>query len=333
MELLIMIAACRTASARKITAVIPCFPYARQPDSPFKKNMNALTRFSREDSAKFSSIIDMLAPPTIIPSTQVSPMKSSIQPMDPLETIREGSNLSFSTVPENLGPDNIQATLLMNLHRVSLAEGDKDIRSIRQRTSSLSSVDKNRISTISTSQPNIEITSLAPQSTGASDIVPATGYKHWTARSGTLIANMLVAAGTDHIITLDLHDPQFQGLFDIPVDNLYSQPLLIKYIRERIPGYRNAVVVSPDAGGAKRATLIADKLKMDFALIHTERRHMGTDTLDVMKLVGDVQDKVCILIDDIADTSITISKAARVLKEYGATRIVALITHVIVFFS
>ncbi len=81
-----------------------------------------------------------------------------------------------------------------------------------------------------------------------------TGYKHWTARSGTLIANLLQCAGADHIITMDLHDPQYQGFFDIPVDNLVSQPLIIRYIKEHYPEYKHAVIVSPDAGGAKRYT-------------------------------------------------------------------------------
>lgn len=105
---------------------------------------------------------------------------------------------------------------------------------------------------------------------------PTTGYKHWAARSGTLIANLLMCAGksflvgvpllnsnasvlhlfvsigADHIITMDLHDPQFQGFFDIPVDNLFSQPLIIRFIKENFPDYKNAIIVSPDAGGAKR---------------------------------------------------------------------------------
>ena len=71
---------------------------------------------------------------------------------------------------------------------------------------------------------------------------------------------------------MDLHDPQFQGFFDIPVDNLHSQPIMIKYIQENIPDWNHAVIVSPDAGGAKRATVIADKLGIEFALIHKERR-------------------------------------------------------------
>lgn len=165
--------------------------------------------------------------------------------------------------------------------------------------------------------------------------------------------------GADHIITMDLHDPQFQGFFDCPVDNLLSMPLMVKYIKENINNYEDAVIVSPDAGGAKRcewfhminyldiyiysshttklcyqnifrrATAIADKLAMDFALIHKERRHTAQPYKQDLMLVGDVRGKVCILIDDIADTSFTITKAAKVLHENGATRIIALITHAI----
>lgn len=128
---------------------------------------------------------------------------------------------------------------------------------------------------------------------------------------------------------MDLHDPQFQGLFDIPVDNLLSKPLLVKWIKEKVSNYTSAVIVSPDAGGAKRASSVANKLKMDFALIHREREH------DNLNIVGNVSgkgilyilSKVCILVDDIADTCITITKAARYLHEHGATRVIALITH------
>ena len=79
----------------------------------------------------------------------------------------------------------------------------------------------------------------------------SSGYRMWSAQSGKLIANLLVEAGSDHIITLDLHDPQFQGFFDIPVDNLFSQSLITRYIRENVTDYRNCVIVSPDAGGTK----------------------------------------------------------------------------------
>lgn len=97
---------------------------------------------------------------------------------------------------------------------------------------------------------------------------PHPGYKQWVAQAGTLIADLLTCAGADHVITMDLHDPQYQGFFDIPVDNLYGRHLLRKYIQYSIPSYQQAVIVSPDAGGAKRATAIADALGMPFALIH-----------------------------------------------------------------
>jgi len=104
------------------------------------------------------------------------------------------------------------------------------------------------------------------------DMKPQRGYKQWVAQAGTLVADLLTCAGADHVITMDLHDPQYQGFFDIPVDNLYGRHMLRKYIQHQIlpkhGGVENCVIVSPDAGGAKRATNIADALGMDFALIH-----------------------------------------------------------------
>jgi ribose-phosphate pyrophosphokinase len=100
------------------------------------------------------------------------------------------------------------------------------------------------------------------------DFEPRPGYRQWVAQAGTLIADLLTSAGADHIITMDLHDPQYQGFFDIPVDNLYGRPLLKRYIQRNIPDYKNAIIVSPDAGGAKRATAIADSMGVEFALIH-----------------------------------------------------------------
>jgi len=151
-----------------------------------------------------------------------------------------------------------------------------------------------------------------------------TGYKHWTAKSGTLIANMITAAGADQIITLDLHDPQFQGFFDIPVDNLTSQPLIAKYIRDNIPDYKDAIIVSPDAGGAKRATALSEALNTNFGLIHKDRINK-----DNIQLVGDVNDKTVILLDDIIDTAATITKAANVLHEHGAKKIYVVAPHAI----
>jgi ribose-phosphate pyrophosphokinase len=110
-----------------------------------------------------------------------------------------------------------------------------------------------------------------------------------------LVANMLVVAGADHVITMDLHASQIQGFFDIPVDNLFSEPLMINYIKRHIPGWQNAILVSPDAGGAKRVTAIADKLNTEFALINRKRDTKHVDEPEKMELlVGDVKDKVCV---------------------------------------
>ncbi|ORY80628.1 PRTase-like protein [Neocallimastix californiae] len=136
---------------------------------------------------------------------------------------------------------------------------------------------------------------------------------------------MIIEAGADNIITMDLHDPQFQGFFDIPVDNLSSQTLMAKYIKMNIPDYQDAVITTPDAGGAKRATALAESLKMSVALVHKDRCFHNEE----LSLVGDVKDKVCILIDDIIDTSSTITRAAQILVNHGAKKIYAIITHAI----
>uniref|UniRef100_A0A452U1N9 Ribose-phosphate pyrophosphokinase 1 n=1 Tax=Ursus maritimus TaxID=29073 RepID=A0A452U1N9_URSMA len=143
--------------------------------------------------------------------------------------------------------------------------------------------------------------------------------------SAKLVANMLSVAGADHIITMDLHASQIQGFFDIPVDNLYAEPAVLKWIRENISEWRNCTIVSPDAGGAKRVTSIADRLNVDFALIHKERKK--ANEVDRMVLVGDVKDRVAILVDDMADTCGTICHAADKLLSAGATRVYAILTH------
>uniref|UniRef100_A0AAY5L8H8 Ribose-phosphate pyrophosphokinase 1 n=1 Tax=Esox lucius TaxID=8010 RepID=A0AAY5L8H8_ESOLU len=121
--------------------------------------------------------------------------------------------------------------------------------------------------------------------------------------SAKLVANMLSVSGADHIITMDLHASQIQGFFDIPVDNLYAEPAVLKWIKENINEWKNCTIVSPDAGGAKRVTSIADRLNVDFALIHKERKK--ANEVDRMVLVGDVKDRVAILVDDMADTCVT----------------------------
>jgi ribose-phosphate pyrophosphokinase len=146
-----------------------------------------------------------------------------------------------------------------------------------------------------------------------------------------LIANMLTVAGADHVITMDLHASQIQGFFNIPVDNLYAEPSTLKYIRNEMPDFGNGVIVSPDAGGAKRAAAIADKLDVDFALIHKERKK--ANEVSRMVLVGDVRDRVCILVDDMADTCGTLGLAAKLLMENGAKKVYAMVTHAGIIFS
>lgn len=138
-----------------------------------------------------------------------------------------------------------------------------------------------------------------------------------------LMANLLQTAGCNHVITMDLHASQIQGFFRAPVDNLYAEPSVLRYIKENY--HQDIIIVSPDAGGAKRVASIADKLDVNFALIHKERQK--ANEVSRMVLVGDVTDKVCLLIDDIADTCGTLCKAADVLLDNGAKKVVAMITH------
>lgn len=142
--------------------------------------------------------------------------------------------------------------------------------------------------------------------------------------SAKLIANMIEKAGCDHVITMDLHASQIQGFFDVPVDNLYAEPAALQYIRE-MEDCEDVVIVSPDAGGAKRATSLADRLEVDFALFHKERKK--ANEVSRMVLVGNVQDKVAILVDDMADTCGTLELAAKRLQESGASRVLAIVTH------
>lgn len=144
--------------------------------------------------------------------------------------------------------------------------------------------------------------------------------------SAKLVANMLTVAGADHVITIDLHASQIQGFFDVPVDNLYAEPSMLRYIRESIPLAReNGVIVSPDAGGAKRATSIADRLDMEFAIIHKERKK--ANEVSRMTLVGNVTGKIAIIVDDMADTCGTLALAAQTLLDHGAAKVYAMVTH------
>ncbi|XP_044587617.1 ribose-phosphate pyrophosphokinase 1 isoform X1 [Cotesia glomerata] len=215
MELLIMINACKIASASRVTAVIPCFPYARQ---------------DKKDK-----------------------------------------------VGNHKGGDGTDKNVVMKINEWKFRDFVPDLT-----------------------------TSRAPI-------------------SAKLVANMLSVAGADHIITMDLHASQIQGFFDIPVDNLFAEPAVLKWIKENINEWRNSIIVSPDAGGAKRVTSIADRLNVEFALIHKERKK--ANEVASMVLVGDVKDRVAILVDDMADTCGTICHAAEKLLEAGATKVYAILTH------
>lgn len=254
LELLIMISACKTSSAKRVTAVLPFFPYSRQPENP-------KVAMEHRESAAAQGYLSSLV------------------------------NKSKILATNNAGID-------------FLGEVDENGRN-------------------------------------------SSGYKQWVSQNGTVIANLLMTAGADRCITMDLHDPQFQGFFDILVDNLYLTPLFKRYIVDYVSNYKECVIVSPDSGGAKRATSIADSLGCSFALIHKESKIKvepaglgspvlrasesasctNSTTINSSMLVGDVKDRVCVLIDDLADTCSTITRAALVLRQAGASCVLCLVTH------
>lgn len=272
MEMLVLIHACKIASARKVTAVLPYFPYSKQPSGPYDKT-----------------------------AIQV---ESLLSRQDPCQHLK------------------IQMEML----------------------------------TLNSRMASQEIQRPAMGSSGHSIAVSCTTtterhYKTWRTRNGKLIANMIAVAGADHVITMDLHDAQYQGFFDIPVDNLKAYPIFTNYIRDHIRDIDNAVIVSPDAGGAKRAIQMAQLMGAGFALIHKERRKKrgSCDAMDLSMvstqggfsnssgtmtplvhgrtIVGDVKEKTVIIVDDIADTCNTLIKAAQVAVAYGAKRVLAFVSH------
>lgn len=143
--------------------------------------------------------------------------------------------------------------------------------------------------------------------------------------SAKLIANLLTAAGTDRVLTMDLHAGQIQGFFDIPVDHLYSSSVILKYFRSKIKKFGKFVVVSPDAGGTERARAFAKKLGTDLAII--DKRRLSPEEAEVMNIVGDVAQKNALIIDDLVDTAETLCKTAVALKKVGARRIFAGCAH------
>lgn len=294
MELLIVVSALKIASAKSVTTVLPIFPYSRQLDA----------------SAAVQKAVD-------------SPQ--SIQALLTSQGLSATGTLPLSSTL-NLGPEHPPLSSELGSPRKAATFGEET----RQRTSSGPS-DRGGSSASNVglgAQPTCRLHNGSkggirdfPKATGSVNRDHNTGLRSWVAQSGSLVASLLATAGADHVITMDLHDPQYQGFFDVPFDNLLFRPLLIDYIQSAIPKYHSAVIVSPDAGGAKRAAQIADHLHTRFALIHHDRRNNATI------LVGDVNDRVAILIDDLVDSGKTLMRAARILKDHGAVQVVAICTH------
>jgi ribose-phosphate pyrophosphokinase len=143
--------------------------------------------------------------------------------------------------------------------------------------------------------------------------------------SAKLVANMITAAGADRVLTVDLHAGQIQGFFDIPTDNLYGAPVMSADILSR-HGSKAITVVSPDVGGVVRARALAKRLD-DAPLAIVDKRREKAGVSEVMNIIGDVKDRFCIMIDDIADSAGTLCNAADALKAAGASDVVAYITH------
>lgn len=138
-----------------------------------------------------------------------------------------------------------------------------------------------------------------------------------------VVANMLTTVGIDRLLTMDLHSDQIQGFFDIPVDNIYSMPILLGDLWKS--DFQNLVVVSPDVGGVVRARQMAKRLECDLAII--DKRRPKANVAKVMNIIGDVQGRTCVIMDDMVDTANTLCEAARALKEHGAERVLAYCTH------
>jgi ribose-phosphate pyrophosphokinase len=163
-------------------------------------------------------------------------------------------------------------------------------------------------------------------------VIPYFGYARQDRRprsarvpiTAKVAAMMISAVGTDRVVTIDLHADQIQGFFDIPVDNVYASPLTLADIWQR-QSKHDIVVVSPDVGGVLRARAIAKRLDADLAIIDKRRPRANVST--IMNIIGDVEDKCCVLVDDMVDTAGTLCSAAGALKERGAKRVVAYCVH------
>ncbi|MGA1561589.1 MAG: ribose-phosphate diphosphokinase [Gammaproteobacteria bacterium] len=165
-------------------------------------------------------------------------------------------------------------------------------------------------------------------------VIPYYGYARQDRRprsarvpiTAKVVAQMIGNVGADHVLTVDLHADQIQGFFDVPVDNIYASPVLMSDIWRH--EYDNLMVVSPDVGGVVRARAVAKLLgDMDLAII--DKRRPKANVSQVMHIIGDVEGRTCVLVDDLVDTAGTLCKAAKALKEHGAAKVVAYCTHAV----
>lgn len=162
-------------------------------------------------------------------------------------------------------------------------------------------------------------------------VVPYFGYARQDRRSRSArvpisaraVADMMVGAGIDRVLTVDLHADQIQGFFSVPVDNVYGSPILLDDIARQ--KYEDLVVVSPDVGGVVRARALAKQLNVDLAII--DKRRPEANVAEVMNIIGDIEGRTCVLVDDMVDTAGTLCHAAAALKDRGAKTVVAYCTH------
>ena len=162
-------------------------------------------------------------------------------------------------------------------------------------------------------------------------VIPYYGYARQDRKSGPrtpisakLVANLITVAGANRVLTVDLHAGQIQGFFDIPTDNLFAAPVLIKDIKERFTG-NNLTIVSPDVGGVVRARGLAKRIDAPLAIVDKRRERPGDS--EVMNVIGDVTGRTCILVDDIVDSGGTLVNAAEALLNHGATLVTGYISH------
>lgn len=162
-------------------------------------------------------------------------------------------------------------------------------------------------------------------------VVPYFGYARQDRRvrsarvpiTAKVVADMMVTVGIDRVLTVDLHAEQIQGFFDVPVDNVYGSPVLLADIQRQ--SFEDLVVVSPDIGGVVRARAVAKQLGTDLAII--DKRRPKANVAEIMNIIGEIENRTCLLVDDMVDTAGTLCNAAKALKDHGAKKVVAYSTH------